>query len=38
MEHRFKRVFAFLLSMLMLFNSVPINAFAAEVTLRIPMR
>ena len=30
MEHRFKRVFAFLLSMLMLFNSVPINAFAAE--------
>ncbi len=31
MEHKFKRVFAFLLSMLMLFNSVPVNAFATEV-------
>lgn len=31
MEHKIKRVFAFLLSMLMLINSVPVNAFATEI-------
>ena len=30
MEHKIKHLFALLLSMLMLFNSVPINAFASE--------